>query len=171
MTKNVSKVDVKNSNSQPKRKSKVRISDDATCVLTIQEQGRYKSRGFDATKTKEERKILKKLDLEKMKDSWFVERIQGRIMVSRNGLQWRPLKKGERVPHHDSIVPFVPGSYFDCYSQVTLGPDWTRYNKSLEARSGKMSEQEWKDKGEEGRLIHAASLIAAGRPFTLDILN
>ena len=171
MTKNASEVDAKNSNSQPRRKPRAKISDDATCVLTIQEQGRYKSRGFDATKTKEERKALNKLDLEKMKESWFIEHVHGKTMVSRDGLQWRPLRKGEKVPHHDSIVPFVPGSYFDCYSQVTLGPDWTRYNKSMEARPGKMSEQEWKSKGEEERLIYAASLIAAGKPFTLDILN
>ena len=171
MTTTDSMVDVKQSSKQPTKPKKVKISDEASCVITITERGRYKCKGYDDTKTKSERKAQKREELEKMSRSWFINKTKLGRMVSKDGVNWRPLNKGEKVYHFDSKAPFIAGSYHDCYSQIRLDSNWVKANKSLESRPGKMSEHEWKSKGDYGRLLYHASLIAEGKPFTMEILN
>lgn len=171
MTTTDSTVDVKQSSKQPTKPKKVKISDEASCVITITERGRYKCRGYDETKTKAERKAQRREDAEKMSRSWFINKTKLGTMVSKDGVNWRHLNKGEKVYHYDSKVPFIAGSYHDCYSQIRLDSNWVKANKSLENRPAKMSEQEWKSKGDYGRLLYHASLIAEGKPFTMEILN
>lgn len=163
---------VKNSNIPAKpARPKLRVTEESTIVLTIFEKGAFKRRGFDESKTKAERKNLRREERHLMDKSWFIEKTKDGVMVSRDGVNWRPKREGERVFHYEGTGWVPPCEYHEVKTQVTIPNAGVLYAVSEDARPAKVSQSVWKNKPIHEKIELYLSKIADGRKFSWELLN
>lgn len=163
---------VKDSNITTKSaKPKLKITEESTLVLTLFEQGAFKSHGFDETKTKAERKAQRKKELEKMSRSWFINNTKEGIMVSKDGTNWRKKRPGEHVYHYDAPGWTPPPTYHEVKTQIYINNSALQYAVSQDARPAKISPAQWKSMSLYDKIELYLAPIANGRKFTWAVLN
>ena len=162
----------KNSNITTKSaKPKLKITEESTLIVTLFEQGAYKKRGFDETKTKAERKAQRRKELEKMSQSWFINNTKEGIMVSRDGVNWRKKRPGEHVYHYDAPGWTPPPTYHEVKTQMHIGNEALQYAISQDARPAKMSLAQWKSMSIYDKIELYLAPIANGRKFIWEVLS
>lgn len=167
-----SAVSVKDSSTPAKpTRPKLRVTSESTLVLTIFEKGAFKRFGFDATKTKAERKAQRCKEREKMSRSWFINPTKEGIMVSRDGVNWRKKREGERVYHYDAPGWVPPSEYHEVKTQMHISSEALQYAVSADAKPAKMSPNQWKIVPLHDKIEMYLQSIANGRKFSWEVLN
>lgn len=170
-TKN-SVISAKDSNTITKpERPKLKITEESTLVLTLFEKGAFKTHGFDETKTKAERRIQRKKDLEKMSKSWFIQTTKDGVLVSKDGVNWRKKRQGEHVYHFDAPGWVPPSQYHEVKTQMRITNAALQYAVSADARPAKMSPNQWKSMSLHDKIELYLSALANGRKFSWEVLN
>ena len=163
---------VKNSSTPAKpARPKLRVTPESTLVLTIFEKGAFKRHGFDEKKTKAERKEQRRKEMEKMSRSWFINTTKDGIMVSRDGINWRKKREGERVYHFDAPGWVPPSESHEVKTQMHITNAALQYAVSADARPAKMSPNQWKSVPLHDKIEMFLQPIANGRKFSWEVLN
>lgn len=143
-----------------------KITSESTAILTIEEQGSFKTRKSNAG-TKEQKELMKK--------SWCYSKTKKGEWQSSDGEKWFPLKPGTKPRNwYEGPKTYNEPEYHECIRRIVLNSDSVQFYTSMESFPGRTKKEraEWEAMAKYERLIkHAETTACPGKLLSIKIVE